>query len=283
MNTRSRSRLSWNQSNRFQIESLRLNERGIFNIIENGGSGNCLFLSIFEFLEHNKEYFKKIPNNAIQLRIRTVDYILSRNSIGFQENWDRFYGNVRFNLDHIIKDLSQYGKNDDKDNEIKKSYRVHMMQASNCGTFSELYALAEIYGFYGYVFQRDASNENFTCYNFGLTSNSKRDKELQKKPALFLLFTGSTEDGHFRLRDPLTVPAFVQSGSYSLVDSSIPTPTDRVNIIIQKSDANIQDNTSRSDVESVSIDSPPKSFICDVCMQSCKSAWFRYSSKSSCK
>lgn len=123
MTTRSSTRKSWNRLDRFHIESSLPNERGIFNIIENGGSGNCLFLPIFDFIENNKNGFKNIPNDATHMRVRIVDYIFSRNSIGFQENWDRFYGNLIFNLDYTIKDLFQYDANDE-----------HMIQVGNCGT-----------------------------------------------------------------------------------------------------------------------------------------------------
>lgn len=130
------------------------------------------------FTEQNKEHFKNAPQVATQIRSQAKEYILSRNAIGFQQNWDRFYGNIKLNLETRIAGLSQYGSNDKNDAIIKESYRKYMVKAGNFGTFSELCASAELYGFQGYIFQCDESND-FLCYEFGTTDNPVVD---QNKP-----------------------------------------------------------------------------------------------------
>lgn len=132
--TRSKSK---NRIPKFLLESSLSSERAVFNVINNNDiTGDCLFSTIAEFIGLNANYFKDIPKSKHQIRLWIVNYILSRNSIGFQQNWERFYGNIRFNLENrIVDDLSQYGANDRKNNEIQQSYREYMST-----TFSELCA-----------------------------------------------------------------------------------------------------------------------------------------------
>lgn len=54
----------------------------LFEIKENAANGNCLFLSILDFLNDNKEKFKNIPNEN-NSRIQAVNYILSRSQMDF--------------------------------------------------------------------------------------------------------------------------------------------------------------------------------------------------------
>src|ERR1700761_4171670 len=145
---------------------------GIFQIIENEGSGDCLFLSLFEFLEQNRNHLENVPQDAHQVRLETVDYILSRNAIGYQLNWDRMYDSIKCNLETRIENLSKYGRNDKTDEKIKKAYREYMSNAGTCGTSSELSAAAELYGFCGYMVRCVTANDH-------------------AKPVVFLLFTGS--------------------------------------------------------------------------------------------
>lgn len=134
-------------SMQLQIESSSINECGVFNIIEVDYDGDCLFSSILDFVEKNKDCFKEAPQTANQIRSQAVDYILSRNSIGFQQNWDRFVGNIKFNLETRITGFSNYGSNDKADELIKLAYRSYMSKPGTFGTFSELTAAAEFYGF----------------------------------------------------------------------------------------------------------------------------------------
>lgn len=86
MSTRiTRSKLQ-NQPNQFQIESQTVNECGVFNIAEVPHDGDCLFSSILDFIEQNRAHFKDAVQTVNRLRLEAVTYILSKNSIGFQEN-----------------------------------------------------------------------------------------------------------------------------------------------------------------------------------------------------
>ena len=91
------------------------NNSGVFEIIENGGSGDCLFLSLFEFMDNNRNHLENVPQDAHQVRLETVDYILSSNAIGYQMNWDRMYDTIKCNLETRIQNLFKYGSNDKTD------------------------------------------------------------------------------------------------------------------------------------------------------------------------
>lgn len=91
-----------------------------------------------------------------------------------------------------------------------------MTTTGTFGTFTELIAAAELYGFVVHVFHRDASY-NYTCYEAGTTGNTNIDR---KKLRLFLLFTGPTDAGHFRRLDPSIVPTIIQARKYQQIDIS---------------------------------------------------------------
>lgn len=167
----------------------------LFDIKENSAGGNCLFLSLVDFMNDNKDKFKNIPNEK-KLRQQAANYVLFQNSVGFQTNWDRFKDNIIFNLQNKIECLSRYGENEIMNNRIKKAYVEYMSQDGIYGTFSELSSIAEIYNFAGQILQRDNDDHNkFICYDFGLTGNQEMDK---LKPKAFLFFDGPVDDGHFR-------------------------------------------------------------------------------------
>lgn len=207
--TRSKSR------HQFQIESQSIDECGVFNVVETKYDGDCLFSAILDFTRQNANVLNNTPQFTNQLRLQTVEYILSRNSIGFQENWNRFLDNIKYNLETRIPCLSQYGKNSKNDESIKQSYSIYMKKSGNFGTFSELCAAAEFYGFTGYIFQINEANE-YSCYDFGLTGNQQIDK---KKPQIFLLFTGPVDSGHFRRLEPSIAPVTILTGKYQLSES----------------------------------------------------------------
>lgn len=162
--------------NQLQIDSSAINECGTFNIIETNYDGDCLFSSILDLMSRNREGFSNAPLLASQIRKQSVEYILSRNSIGFQQNWERFYRNIQLNLESRIDGISQYGNNDAKDEAIKQAYRRYISTSGNFGTFSELCAASELYGFRGNIFQHTETNE-YICYEFGSTGNPAIDKK----------------------------------------------------------------------------------------------------------
>lgn len=129
------TRITRSQSQKLQIESSSLHECGLFNIIEVGHDGDCLFSSTLDFIEQNKTHVKDAPLNVQRIRSQTVEYILSRNSTGFQHNWDRFFGNIKFNLEARIEGFDQYGRDDKKDDMLKDEIRiVWNVQRTNSGS-----------------------------------------------------------------------------------------------------------------------------------------------------
>lgn len=53
---------------------------------------------------------------------------------------------------------------------------------------------AEIFGFAGFVIQLNEAGK-YNCFEFGLSNNEDIN---EKKPKLFLYFTGPPDHGHFR-------------------------------------------------------------------------------------
>lgn len=103
-----------------------------------------------------------------------------------------------------------------------------MSTAGKQGTYSELCAASELFGFAGYVFQVDEKND-YTAYEFGHTDNSLND---YAKPTVFLLFSGQmdSDTGHFRLLEPLITPPCVETGIYKLSTSNTSPSGDIIHI-----------------------------------------------------
>lgn len=219
-----------NQPNQFQIDSRSIDECGVFNIVEVEHDGDCLFSSILGFIEQNRHHFERAPQTANALRLEAVNYILSRNSIGFQQNWERFFGKIEFNLNKRIDNLSKYGQNEQQNETIKQSYRRYMVKSGNFGTFSELIALAELYGFIVHIFQRDESH-NYVCYEAGTTGKQIIDR---KKLRLYMLFTGPTDSGHFRRLSPSIAPTTIQHGYYRSTDDRLTQHQQGIRITVKK-------------------------------------------------
>lgn len=106
-----------------QIDSGSVNECGVFNIIEVDQDGNCLFTSILDFFDNNRHHFKDAPRSAHEIRMQSVDYVMSRNAAGFQSNWERFVGNIQFNLEKHIVGLTDYGKDASNVETVKYEYK----------------------------------------------------------------------------------------------------------------------------------------------------------------
>lgn len=66
----------------------------IFKIIENEGSGDCLFLSLMDFFNDNKESFNFLPKDTNDLRSLIVDKILSKIPNSNESNFDRLQYNI---------------------------------------------------------------------------------------------------------------------------------------------------------------------------------------------
>lgn len=255
VNTRSKTR------NQIQIDGQSINECGIYNIVETKHDGDCLFSSIFDFTSQNPIGIKNPPQSKNEVRTQTVDHVLSRNAAGYRENWDRFFPSISYNLETKIYRIDKYGSSVRNDEIIRLTYRRYMSKHGNFGTFSELCAAAELYGFTGYIFQQNESNE-YICYDFGLTGNQLVDK---KKPQLILLFTGPIDSGHFRRLEPSIAPTTIQPGKYKDQAETPASGTIANKITIKR----IQDDNSLNKLLNAlgpkSNTQPQQDFECDIC------------------
>lgn len=80
----------------------------------------------------NLRYFKDAPKLVNEIRMQSVDYILT--------DWERFFPYIKTNLATIVKGFSLSGSNVAKDKEV---YSKYMTQNKKIGTFTELIAAAE--------------------------------------------------------------------------------------------------------------------------------------------
>lgn len=127
-----------------------------------------------------------------------------------------------------LQDYIPHGDNKNADEEIINSYRDYMATSGKEGTFAELCAIAELFKFVGFLIQQNDSN-NYACYDFGLTDNFKND---ESKPTAYLLFTGNTRSGHFRLLQPIHLSdSLLQVGKYRLVHENTSPHHPRTTII----------------------------------------------------
>lgn len=186
-----------------------------FDIVENAGSGDCLFYALLDFLRrHNTEFTNiPIPHSADDLRMKAVEHILKPNADGHQLNFERFKDNLMVNLQN---EITCWSMDEVSDETMKESYSSHMTTPGNYGTTSELCVIAELFDFGFNIVRRDDSDK-FTCYDYGSSTN--RDIG-QSKPVVHLLFTGNISRGHFRLMVPVygSNPSIIPPGNYELIE-----------------------------------------------------------------
>lgn len=111
----------------------------------------------------------------------------------------------------------------------KINYFNYMLKPGNYGTFTELLAATEIFGFIGYVIQsiNELLNDN--------------------KPVVYLLFTGPPDNGHFRILMPkrLDYPQ-IHTGSYKRTESQESNLILITNIVVKPS---LNNNDRPEDIE----------------------------------
>lgn len=175
-----------------------------FKILENEGNGDCLFISIMQFLEHDDIY--EPPNNVTDLRRKIVNYI------SHSSNWNRFVDTIIFNLENLLPILLE--KNYSEDFK-RREYRNYMSQQSKYGTFAELQAASEIFNFVFTVFRKEIERTEegswYSCYT---------SEDHKSKSKMFLLFTGKPSTGHFQFMRPISPQhiVLVPQGHYKTID-----------------------------------------------------------------
>ncbi len=164
-----------------------------FKILENDGNGDCLFMSIMQFLEHNDEIMYELPRDVTELRHEIVNYI------SHSSNWNRFTDTIQFNLESLLPIM---GKTDYPEIFRSRAYSHYMKQQRQYGTFAELQAASEIFDFVYVVFRkeqrRSESGSYETWYN---CFSSSEDHTFKSK--MFLFFSGMPSSGHFQFMQPI--------------------------------------------------------------------------------
>lgn len=229
-------------------------ERQSFKIIENSAQGDCLFSSLQEFIENHEDRLNEKSNNIKDLRLRIVNYIMSTNAPGFISNWDRFADSLTFNSHKQIPSLLNINNNSKKNETARKNYFNYMSKSGHYGTFTELTVAAEIFGFVGFVIQM-MEDGKYNCFEFGFSNVEEINN---KKPKLFLLFSGPPDRGHFRFLQPrnkrkLDVIPICVYDQLQMSDSEVVTIS---NVIQLHSDKGKENNDS---------------FACEICMKEKKS------------
>lgn len=245
---------------RNEIQNTSKKKTFIFKITENTGAGDCLFLSLLDFFNENEDKFQDIPSTTDEFRSRLMEKMLETDIMSGKKNFDRLIHMIIHNSINELPILSQYGVNDEKDNEIMKEYCEYMSKSGNLGTFTELCVAAELFNFVGYVIQSTGSN--IECYEFGFSGNNKLDSQ---KPKLFLYFTGLTKSGHFRYLKPVIPrnPTNILTGSYEDVTIKDPSLKYKSTTIIM----NVIANNEKEEKFVLSRIVSQNQFECDICKE----------------
>lgn len=186
-----------------------------------------------------------VPNNAMELRQHAVRHVVT------DANFERFKDSIMANLQSRIFDSSQDEDNRNSDT-IKEAYSKYMSLPGKYGTSVELCAMAELFGFTFCVIQQ-VNAKSYRCYDYGYTVTSDTDKLGKDVENVFLLFTGTSDDGHFRLLTPTDdrncqlVPSEIYNIIEEYTTSKLTTITHTVNGTTQNPSANDFDSESTAD------------------------------------
>lgn len=193
----------------FYIEDIEDKKKNYlsFKIMENTGNGDCLFMSIKQFLEFDNQY--EIPSNVTDLRRKIVNYI------SHSSNWSRFIDTIIFNLENLLPSLVEKDYSDDFK---RKEYRNYMGQEFQYGTCAELQAASEIFNFVYIVFRKEIRRPEDRSYETWYNCYSSEDHKSKSK--MFLFFTGKPSTGHFQFMQPILPETIfmVPQGDYKTID-----------------------------------------------------------------
>lgn len=171
---------------------------------ENGGNGQCLFLSILDHLKHVKH--EKTPRTAADVRKAIVNYIIC--------NWmDYAIGLVNYDQEFQDKLDEKACSNFFHIKKCQKMYETYMNKPTSWGTFVELSAATMLYGFKCVLLQVPKTNKTTLTLS---TINYSDIKEGKLGPICYLLFEGESMAGHFSFLKPVGHAVPVPSGTYKL-------------------------------------------------------------------
>lgn len=180
-----------------------------FKILRNAGNGDCLFLSIMQFLTYDEIH--GVPSNVADLRNEIVNYI------SHPSNWKRFVETIKFNLESYLPMLLK----NDADILKTKIYKNYMSQQYQYGTFAELQAASEIFNFVYVVFHKEKRRTEGGIHEAWYNCYSSEDRKLKSgQSKMFILFSGKSRSGHFQFMKPLFTENISQvpQGEYKTVD-----------------------------------------------------------------
>lgn len=127
---------------------------------------------------------------------------------------------IKFNLENEVPLFSNWNLEDIQSdvNSLKQcsiEYGEYMSKAGSYGSLFELAKSTQLYNFVAVVFMKQGNI--FKCFDIGYTDNQND----VLKPKTFILFTGSSYRGHFRLLKPSTIEGMnltehIPRGDYSI-------------------------------------------------------------------
>lgn len=179
-------------------------------MVENESGGDCLFMTILGLLKSNKLIVKKSHLELREMIVREA--VSDLDFLQLQE--------IKFNLENNVQFFSTLDMNDlQKNDELQKrcaiAYSDYMTRSGHYGTLFELRISTQLFDFNVVVFMKQG--DIFKCFDIDVSD----DDTNVTKPKLFILFTGSTYSGHFRLLKPSTIDCLKTSdriprGEYSI-------------------------------------------------------------------
>lgn len=174
-----------------------------WQVYENTGAGDCLFLALLQFLQNAGI---PSPNSACELRKIIIDHVI--------ENWmDKALGLGGYQTEEMEEYECEHYENIELCQEL---YREYMMDPREYGTAIELGAAVEIYSFDCVVFKYDHIH-SITVFNEGPGTYTN-------KCHLYFTYEEGDEDfdtGHYRFMKPQKdfIPDFPH-GEYQLLSKT---------------------------------------------------------------
>lgn len=227
-----------------------------FKIVENDAGGDCLFKTIHAFLRSNKlisgETHKSVRGMIVQEAVKNLNFLQ------IQE--------IKFNLEHHVNffstvNLDDFHSNFELQQQCSVGYSEYMSAVGSYGTLFELAISTHLFGYVAVVFMKQG--DIFKCFDIGYTNKEEDDR----KPKLFILFTGSTRCGHFRFLKPSSVECLKSSDRIARGDYSI-FKEDPTSFHLKKGLVQISDSTQSHSNETAKNDSG--SLACPFCIDSLK-------------
>ena len=123
-----------------------------FKIVENRGGGDCLFMSLSEFISRLQTGAFYLDILHDQLRKKIVSHIVTPDQDDDTKfsTWRRYSQAIKFTLEKHVPFFRTYTtENQDPvlEGQAREAYEQYMGQAGVYGTYVEVCAAMEIYGF----------------------------------------------------------------------------------------------------------------------------------------